>query len=89
MFMKLLQLLLQSCDISRPVLIQLVYWHYSQRHPRRDKDRLGNNPQWVSGFLDCCSWMFPEQLQNKSELVGSEEIHRVQTKHPKCVTPSD
>ena len=42
-----------------------------------DRDRLGYDPQWVHGFLSCCSWMFPERLRNKSELVGSEEIRQV------------
>ena len=33
--------------------------------------------QRVPGFFSLCSWIFGEQLWNKSELVGSEEIHRV------------
>ena len=49
----------------------------------RDSDRLGNDPQWVPGFLSCRSWMFPERLPNKSELGGSEEILQVLTEHPK------
>ena len=48
----------------------------------------GTIPSGVPGFLSRCSWMFPEQLRNKSELVGSEEIHETWTKHPKYVTPS-
>ena len=46
-----------------------------------DRDRLRNDPQWVSGFLSCCSWMFPQQLRNKSQLVGSEEVRQVLTGH--------
>ena len=45
--------------------------------PLRDRDRLGNDPEWVPGFLSRCSWMFPERLRNKSEPVGSEEIRQV------------
>ena len=59
-----------------------------QRTPLLDRDCLGNDPQWVPGFLNCCSWKFQEQLRNKSELVGSEQIHQAWTKNPKYVTPS-
>ena len=45
--------------------------------PIRDTDRLGNDRQWVPGFLSRCSWMFPERLRNRSELVGSENIRQV------------
>ena len=76
------------CGESLPALDRLDSQCERQRVPLRDMDRLGNDLQWVPGFLSCCSWMFPEQLQNKSELLGSEEIHQVYTKHPKCVTPS-
>ena len=42
--------------------------------PLRGRDRLRrNDPQWSAGFLNYCSWMLPERLRNKSELVGSEE----------------
>ena len=44
--------------------------------PLRGRDRLRNDPQWSPGFLNYCSWMFPEQLRNKSELVGSEETRQ-------------
>ena len=54
----------------------------------RDRDRLRNNPQWVPGFLSCCSWMLPERLRNKSELVGSEENRYVLTEHPRYETLS-
>ena len=54
----------------------------------RDRDRLGNDPLWVPGFLSCCSWMFPERLRNKSELVGSEETRQVLTEHPRYKTLS-
>ena len=40
-------------------------------------DRLRNDPKWVPVFLFRCSWKFPEQLRNKSEHVGPEEIHPV------------
>ena len=65
-----------SCAVG-VICFSIYYW---QRIPLRDKDRLG--------FLSCCSWMLPEQIRNKSEIVDSEDIHRVSTKHPKCVTPS-
>ena len=54
--------------------------------PLRGKDRLGNDPQLFPGFLNYCSWMFPEQLRNKSELVSSEETRQALTRHPRCLT---
>ena len=54
----------------------------------RGRDRLRNDPQLFPGFLNCCSWMLPERLRNKSELVGSEEIGQVSTRHPRCDTLS-
>ena len=54
--------------------------------PIRCGDRLRNNSQWFPGSLNYCSWMFPEQLRNKSELVGSEESRQVLTRHPRYVT---
>ena len=45
----------------------------------RGRDRLRSDPQWFPSFLNCCSWMFPEQLRNKSELVGSEGTRQVRT----------
>ena len=63
-------------DGSLPAQNHLDYQSDEKRTSLRDRDRLGNDPQWVPGFLSCCSWMFPEQLRNKSELVGSEEIHQ-------------
>ena len=46
----------------------------------RGSDRLRSDPQWFPGFVNCCSWMFPERLRNKSELVGSEETRQVLTR---------
>ena len=71
------------CDVSLPVLNQLGYWYDRQRTQLWDKGRLRNDLQWISGFLSCCFWMFPKQLRKKSELVGSEEIRRVKTRHRK------
>ena len=45
--------------------------------PLRDRDRLGNDPQTVPGFLSRCSWMFPKRLRNKSELVCLEEFLQI------------
>ena len=58
-----------------------------KRSPLWGRDRLSNDPQWSPGFLNYCSWMFPERLRNKSELVGSEETRQVLTRHPRYVTP--
>ena len=66
--------LLSPFDGSLPALDRLDYQCERQRTPLRDRDRLGNDPQWVPSFPICCSWMFPEQLRNKSELVGSDKI---------------
>ena len=52
------------------------------------RDRLRNDPPWFPGFLSWCSWMFPEQLRNKSELVGSEDTRQVLTRHPRYETLS-
>ena len=57
--------------------------------PLWDRDRLGNDPQWIPGFLSRCSWRFPERLRNKSKLVGSEGIRPVLKENPKYETPSD
>ena len=54
----------------------------------RDRDRLRNDRHWVPGFLSCYSWMFPERLRNKSELVDSEETRQVLTEHPRYETLS-
>ena len=67
----------KSCDESLPALNHLDYQSSEKRTPLRDRDRLGNGPQWVPSFLSLCSWMFPERLRNKSELVGSEETDQV------------
>ena len=77
----------ENCGGSPPALNRLDYQSDEKRTPLWDRDRLGNDPQWVPGFLSRCSWVFPEQLRDKSELVGSGEIHQAQTKHPNCVTP--
>ena len=79
---------LSSCDVPLPGLNHLRYWYDRQRTPLRDRGRLRNDPKWDPGFLSCCSWMFPEQLRNKSQIVGSKRIHRVYTKHPNCVNSS-
>ena len=52
------------------------------------RDRLRNDPQCFSSFLNYCSWMFPERLRNKSELVGSEETRQVLRRHPRYETLS-
>ena len=65
------------CDVSLPSLIQLGYWCNRKRTPPWYRGHLGNDPQWTTGFLSCCSGMFPLELRKKSELVGSEEVHRV------------
>ena len=62
-----------TCDQSLPALNHLDY-EREERTPLRDRDLLEENPEWLPGFLSRCSWMFPEQLRNKSELVGSEKI---------------
>ena len=54
----------------------------------RGRDRLRSDPQLFPGFLNCCSWMFPERLRNKSELVGSDETRQVLIRHPRRETPS-
>ena len=54
--------------------------------PLQVQDRLRDDPHWFPSFLDCCSWMFPEQLRNKSELAGSRGIHQALTRLPRCVT---
>ena len=61
-------------DEFLPALNHLDYQSDGKRTPFREKECLGTDPQWVPDFLSCCSWIFPEQLRNKSELVGSEEI---------------
>ena len=54
------------CDVSRPALDRLDYQGGRQRTQLRDKDRPGNDTQLVPSFPSRCSWMFPEQLRNKS-----------------------
>ena len=55
-------------------------------NPLRGRDRLKCDPKWFPGFLKYCSWMFPERLRSKSELVGSEETRQTLTRHPRYVT---
>ena len=57
-----------------------------KRTPLQVQDRLRDDPHWFPGFLDCCSWMFPEQLRNKSELAGSRRTRQTLTRLPRCVT---
>ena len=59
-----------SSDVTPLDQIQLRYWHCKQKHPLRERGRLENDPQLVPGFQICCSWMFPEQLRNKTKIVG-------------------
>ena len=66
--------LLSPCDVSPLELLQLGYWYDRQKTPLRYRGRLGNDPQWVSGFLSCCCWMLLEQLRNKSEIRGQKEF---------------
>ena len=75
--------LLSPCDLSPPALNHLSYYCDRQRTPGRDLGRLVNDTQWVPGFLSCCSWMFPEQLRNKFELVSSEKKSSNLDKAPK------
>ena len=67
---------LTHCDGTLPALNHSDYQSDGKRTPLRNRDRLANDPLWVPGFLSECSWMFFEQLRNKPELVGSEEIHQ-------------
>ena len=62
--------LLSPCGESIPALIQLSCWCDRKKTPIRDRGRLENDPQWVSGFLICCSWMFPEQLRKQVRTCG-------------------
>ena len=57
-----------------------------KKTPLQVQDRLRDGPHWFPGFLDCCSWMFPEQLRNKSELAGSRGTHQVLTRLPRSLT---
>ena len=82
------QMFANCCDETLPALSHLDCQSDGKRTPLRDRDRLANGPQWVPGFLSSSFGLFPERLRNKSELVGSEEIHQAYTKHPKYVTPS-
>ena len=43
------------CDESLPALNHLDYQSDEKRTPIRDRDRLGNDPQLVPGFLSCSS----------------------------------
>ena len=77
------------CEDTLPPMSYLDDQIDGKSTPLRDRDHLGNDPQSVPGFLSRCSWMFPERLWNKSELVGSEEIQQFLTENPKYETPSD
>ena len=57
-----------------------------KKTPLQVQDRLRDGPHWFPGFLDCCSWMFPEQLRNKSELAGSRGTHQALTRLPRSLT---
>ena len=78
----------RCCEDTLPPLSFLDYQSDEKRISLRDRDRIGNDPQWVSNFPSCCSWMFTKRLRKKSELVGSEEIRRVLTMHPRYETMS-
>ena len=69
--------LLNACEDTHLPLSYLDDQSDGKSTPLWDRERLGNDPQSVRGFLSRCSWMFPERLWNKSELVGSEEIRQV------------
>ena len=84
-----LDLLLSPCEDTLPPLSYIYYQSDEERISLRDRDRLGNDPHWAPSFLGCCSGMFPERLRNRSELVVSEEIRRVLTKHAIYETLSD
>ena len=80
--------LLSPCEDTLPPLGYSDYQIDEKRISLRDRDRLRNDPQWVPGFLSCCSWMSPERLRNKSEPAGSEESCQVLTGHPRYETLS-
>ena len=52
-----------DCEDTLPTLSCLDYQSVEKRISLRDRDRLGNDPHWVPGFLSCCTWMFPEQVR--------------------------
>ena len=64
------------CEGTLLALDHLDYQSDKKRTSLQDRERLGNDAQSVLGFLSRCSWMFPEQLRNDSELVGLEENHQ-------------
>ena len=52
-----------SCSES----FRLLGWQ-AENTASGDRDRLGNDPQWVPGFLSRCSWIIPEQLRKRPHL---------------------
>ena len=80
--------ILSPCEDTFPPLSYLDCQSDEKRIWLRDRDRPGSDLQWVPGFLSCCSWMFPERLGNKFELVGSEGIRQVLTEYPRYETLS-
>ena len=80
--------LLSRCGDTLPPQGFLNYQSDEKRILVRDRDRLRNDPQWVHDFLSCCSWMFTERLEKKSELVGSEKTRQILTVHPRHQTVS-
>ena len=45
--------------LFRVRIYYLSYWCDRQWTPLRDRDHSRNDPQWVPGFLSCCSGLFP------------------------------
>ena len=43
------------CEDTLPSLSYLDYQSDEKRPSHRDRDRLGNDPYWGPGFLNCCS----------------------------------
>ena len=80
--------LLSSCEKFLLGLRQLECWNDKQRIPIQDGDQFGNDPQLVPGFVSQCSEMFPECFRRLSVSVGTKEICRIWTEHPKCGTLS-
>ena len=77
-----------GCDEPRLGLNQLNDGTDRRRIPLQDENHSGNEPHLVPGFPSLCSGMFPQRFRIVSVLVGSKEIHLVQTEHPKCGTLS-
>ena len=58
-----LQKNMEYCEDTLPPLSYLDYQSDEKRPSLRDRDRLVNDPHWAPGFLNCCSWIFREQVR--------------------------